>query len=272
MLRVGRRENAPLRGITYSSVRRQTKSRLLALYSDFGEANAYVAMLKGRLLSLFPAFQLLDVSHRLPSEPIFETALLLRRVYSYYPAGTLHLVGVDPGLGWRRTLIASAADQLFLAPDNGALGLVLEQQSASVWAAPFTEPTTFVARDQLAPLAAELAQGATPDQLGLPVTDFEPLALPRPKRLPEGWEGEVIHVDDFGNLLINLTSLDLLDARPVAEVGAVRIARWAQGLEANATGEPFLFWGAEGWLEIALAGGSAAARLGVRRGTKVRLR
>lgn len=253
-------------------MRRQTNSLLLALYSDFGEGSAYVAMLKGRLWSLFPGFHLVDVSHRLPSEPIFETALLLRRVYSHYPAGTLHLLGVDPGLGWRRALIASVAGQTFLAPDNGALGLVLEQQPATVWAAPFPQPSSFVARDVLASLAAELAQGATPDQLGLPVSDFEPLALPRPKRLPGGWEGEVIHVDGFGNLLTNFTSLDLLDARPVAELGAINVARWAQGLEANAGAEPFLFWGAEGWLEIALAGGSAAARLGARRGTKVRLR
>lgn len=254
-------------------MRRQTNSQLLALYSDFGEGSAYVAMLKGRLLSLYPRFQMTDVSHRLPSEPIFETALLLRRVYSHYPAGTIHLVGVDPGAGWRRVLIASAAGQTFLGADNGALGLMLEQQAAaSVWAAPITQPTTFMARDVLASLAAELAQGAIPDQLGQPCGDFEPLALPRPQRLPSGWEGEVIHVDGFGNLLTNFTHLDLLDARPAAELGATRVTRWAQGLHAEAVGEPFLFWGAEGWLEIAIAGGSAAARLSARRGTKVRLR
>ncbi|MGH9519404.1 MAG: SAM hydrolase/SAM-dependent halogenase family protein, partial [Terriglobales bacterium] len=227
-------------------MRRQTNSQLLALYSDFGDGSAYVAMLKGRLLSLFPRFQITDVSHRLPSEPIFETALLLRRVYSYYPAGTIHLVGVDPGAGWRQVLIASAAGQTFLAADNGALGLMLEQQAASVWAAPIAQPTTFVARDVLASLAAELAQDTSPDQLGHPCTDFEPLALPRPRRLPSGWEGEVIHVDGFGNLLTNFTSLDLLDARPAAELGATTVTRWAQGLHTDAAAEPFLFWGAEG--------------------------
>lgn len=253
----------------------QNNSPLLALTTDFGDG-AYVAMLKGTLLRHLPNARLVDVSHRRPETGIRETALLLRRVYSYYPAGTLHVVGVDPwtgaGSGRRRVLIARAGEQCFLAADNGVLGMVLErEQGALVYAAAIEAPTSFLARDVLAPLAARLAHGAAAAELGAAARDWAELKLPRPRREAEGWRGEVLVVDDFGNILTNFTREQAGEKKAV-EIGGQRIERWAEDFAGLKAGELFLLWGAEGWLEIAVAGGSAAERLGVGAGTAVGLR
>lgn len=250
---------------------------LITLLTDYGEADAFVGMLKGALLSRLPQARLVDLSHQPPSgDPatdLFRAALLLRRVYGYYPAGTLHLVGQDDGNGSGRALLALAGGQRFLAADTGVLGLVLEQHpDARVLAAAPAAPTTFLARDVLADWTARLAHGDAPETLAAPVSDWRRLELPHPAATASGWRGQVLHVDTFGNLLTNFTRAQLPAAAGRLELGGMSVTGWQEDYAHAALGEAFLIWGAEGWLEVSVRGASAAARFGARVGTDVLLR
>src|SRR6185312_1497289 len=99
---------------------------LVTLATDYGDTSPYVAMLKGRLLSLCPEARLVELTHHLPGEDLFGAALFLLRACFYYPAGTIHLIGLDRGDGPDRALVAEAAGQRLVAMDTGVLGLALE--------------------------------------------------------------------------------------------------------------------------------------------------
>ncbi|TAN24537.1 MAG: hypothetical protein EPN33_01885 [Acidobacteria bacterium] len=243
---------------------------LITLSSDFGGASAFAAILRGALLRRCPEARLLDLSHELAGGDVFAAALFLLRVYSYYPAGTIHLLALDRGTGPDRVLVASAAGQFFIALDHGGLGLVLEHEpEARVWAVPLRERTTFVARDAMADIAAQLVRraGAPPGEL---VTDWRRLELPKPTVAVDGVLAQVLFVDSFGNLVLNVRA-QAVGGWQVAQIGNQHIRRWRGHYGAAPIGELLLMVGAEGWMEIAAAGDSAATRLDARRGTPVRL-
>jgi len=247
---------------------------VLALYSDFDD-DAFVAMLKGKLLRYTPQARLVDVSHRLPRFDILQAAMLLRRVYSHYPAGTIHLIGIDSGIGQRRVLATRTGGQIFLAPDNGVLGLILDREPAAVHAIPVPDGISFLARDLLAPLAARLAEREALSSLGPEVTDWRRIALPQPQAVAEGWQGEVLFVDSFGNVVTNFTRAQIAAAPappPTLHLGSTAIASWCSDYSQAPPEELFLLWGADGWLEISLLRASAAQRLDARAGTTLILR
>jgi len=241
---------------------------LITLASDFGEGSAYVAMLKGALLARCPTARLVDLNHGLDSGDNFAAAFLWLRVYSYYPAGTVHLLGLDRGGGPDRVLAAAAAGQFWLAMDEGALGLLLERHpEASVHAVPLASRGSFVALEAMVPLAEELAKsGRLP---GHPVTDWRRLAMPAlTPRADGGVQAEVLHVDRFGNLLLNAP----ISGYAEAEIAGTAVPRVDGHYGSRDAGSLMLRAGPEGWMEISAVQGSAAARLGAGRGTKVGLR
>jgi|GEM_PF-2606376 len=240
---------------------------IITLTTDFGAASAYVAILKGALLAHCPQARLVDLGHDFAPGDVFAPAFHLLRTCFYYPAGTVHLIGLDPGKGPDRVLVASAAGQHFLALDNGVLGLALEREpEAEVWAGAASRRGTFVARDVLAPLAARLAQGVQAKRLGEPVSDWMRQSLPRPRRQAGELLGEVLHLDRFGNLITNFQPADAPHAVAIA---GQTITRWASSYAELAPGELAMLWGAEGWLEISAGGASAAQILGAARATPV---
>ncbi|MGH9468471.1 MAG: SAM hydrolase/SAM-dependent halogenase family protein [Terriglobales bacterium] len=245
-------------------------SPLITLSSDFGSASAFAAMLRGALLLRCPEARLVDLSHELESGDIFAAALLLLRVYSYYPAGTIHLLALDRGAGPDRVLVAAAGGQFFIALDHGGLGLVLAQEPESrVWAVPLRERTTFVARDAMADIVEQVVHDpAYPP--GMVVTDWRRMELPRPVAEEGGVRAQVLFVDAFGNLVLNVKA-QAVGGWQGAEVAGIRLGRWRGHYGAAPVGELLLVVGAEGWMEIAAVGDSAAVRLGARRGTPVHL-
>lgn len=241
---------------------------LITLSSDFGGASAFAAILRGALLRRCPEARLLDLSHELAGGDVFAAALFLLRVYSYYPAGTVHLLGLDRGGGPDRVLAAAAAGQFWLAMDEGALGLLLERHpEASVHAVPLASRGSFVALEAMVPLAEELAKsGRLP---GHPVTDWRRLAMPAlTPRADGGVQAEVLHVDRFGNLLLNAP----ISGYAEAEIAGTAVPRVDGHYGSRDAGSLMLRAGPEGWMEISAVQGSAAARLGAGRGTKVGLR
>ncbi|HWG38506.1 MAG TPA: SAM-dependent chlorinase/fluorinase [Terriglobales bacterium] len=246
-------------------------AQIITLTTDFGSASAYTAILKGALLTRCPGANLVDLGHDFAPGDTFGPAFQLLRSCFYYPAGTVHLVGLDPAAEseFSRVLLASAAGQRFLAMDNGVLGLALEREpAAEVWTAPFEPRTTFAARDALVPLAALLFQGVQAQRLGSPAPDWQRLGLPRTRPTPDGILGEVLCADRFGNLITNVVAADA--PRSLAIAGT-SVARWVRAYAELAPNQVGLLWGAEGWLEISAGGASAAELLGARRGTKVQV-
>jgi S-adenosylmethionine hydrolase len=188
--------------------------RIVALLTDFGSRDPFVAIMKGVMLGINPDLQFIDISHEIPPQKVREAALVLSVAFPYFPPQTIFLVVVDPGVGGgRRPIVVETAGHLFVAPDNGVLGPVLSQAGGR-HVIHATDPTyfrqplsrTFHGRDVFAPLAAWLSCGVTVSDLGVPIEDYVRLELGRPRLLSEdALEGEVIYRDRFGNLITNIS-------------------------------------------------------------------
>ncbi|MES1254158.1 MAG: SAM-dependent chlorinase/fluorinase [Acidobacteriota bacterium] len=247
--------------------------------TDFGLRDHYVGAMKGVILGICPSATLVDISHDVPPQDVVAASLELAAAYRYFPAGTIFLVVVDPGVGSSRPAIAAAAGgYVFVAPDNGVLNGALADLPAPE-VVELTEPRyqrptvsrTFEGRDRFAPAAAWLATGVPLASLGPPAAPLSRLVLPTPVLDATGAVGQVVRVDRFGNLISNIHRDTL------AQVGAsaldVHIGTCAPALVATyadvAAGELCALVGSTGHLEVAVNGASAALRLGLGRGAAV---
>ncbi|MGH9405431.1 MAG: SAM hydrolase/SAM-dependent halogenase family protein [Terriglobia bacterium] len=186
---------------------------IVTLTTDFGLADHFVATMKGVMFGINPLMTFVDISHQVASHDVFDGALTLGFAYSYFPAGTIHLVVVDPGVGSsRRPIIARTAQHVFVAPDNGVLSLVYEREERAEVRQVTSEhyfltpvSNTFHGRDVFAPVAAWLSKGVEISKFGDVITDYVRFVPPKPRRLEGGQiQGAVIKVDHFGNLLTNI--------------------------------------------------------------------
>jgi S-adenosylmethionine hydrolase len=259
----------------------ETAPRIVTLTTDFGPGSGYVAELKGRLLHARKPVTLVDIAHDLPAHDIRAAAWLVARACPAFPAGSLHLIVVDPGVGTARRLVwVKAGGQEYLAPDNGVLTRVLaaaaaaeEEEEARVLSVPAGASTTFHGRDVIAPAAAAVVEGAAPESLGPAAGPLERLPIPVPRETPAGLEGEVVHVDAFGNLLTNLPA-DLLPRLLAAGrlvVGDREITRVVGTYGEAPPGTTVALVGSQGVIEAAVTQGRADATLAARIGTRVRL-
>lgn len=268
---------------------------LVTLTTDFGTADFYVGAVKGTLLRLAPGVVLVDLSHELPAGDVEAAADLLAGAAPTFPAGTIHLTVVDPGVGSdRRILVADAGGQRFVAPDNGLLSPFLPLPGeppgdASVWSVErrdlFLESpgATFHGRDRLAPVAAALARGEAPESLGPAVVDPVRLEEAAPGRdtIPGGvvLSGRIVRVDRFGNLVTDVPAACLDEGQGPAtgdgslqvEIAGHRATRRVSHYAELPPGEPGFLAGSRGTVEISLRGESLAERWRVERGTPVRI-
>jgi len=248
--------------------------------TDFGLEDPFVGVMKGQILSRFPAARIVDLTHGIPAQRPAVAGVWLARSFEYFPRGTVHVAVVDPGVGTARAILClSASAQVFLAPDNGLLEPVAarsaDARAVRVAASSLAElgaarvSATFHGRDLFAPVAAALASGAsTPERLGAPA----PLtrgSLPAPRVCDGRIEGAILTVDHFGNLITDI------DAQMLAHVPnpQVRIAERALAVRRTyadaAPGELLALVNAFDLLEIACANGDAARVLGIGRGATV---
>jgi S-adenosylmethionine hydrolase len=248
---------------------------LVTLLTDFGTADSYVAEMRGVLLTRAPGVTLADLSHAIPPGNVAAAAYLLGRAWHRFPAGTIHLVVVDPGVGsGRAALVFEAAGHRFVGPDNGVFTPVLDQVAGRVLSvpAPADASPTFHGRDLFAPAAAALARGAALDSLGEPLPTV-PVRLPPRAPTFEGKAvvGEVISVDRFGNLVTNLTPAEV-PPYAVLEVEDADVGPLRRGFSDVDVGQLVAYVGSGGQVEIAVRDGSAARRLGLGVGGRVRAR
>ena len=185
---------------------------VVALLTDFGTADHYVAAMKGVLLGICADVTLVDVTHHVPPHDVLAGALELGAAYQYFPARTIFLVVVDPGVGSaRRGVAVEAGDYRFVAPDNGVLTCVLDDakpmRSVELTEGRYTRAPvsrTFEGRDRFAPAAGWLATGVDLAALGRALPALVRLDIAGPRVAEACLEGDVIRVDRFGNLLTNI--------------------------------------------------------------------
>jgi S-adenosylmethionine hydrolase len=257
--------------------RRRVTARRVTLLTDFGTRDGFVGAVKGVLASLAPDLVIDDVAHDLPAGDARAAARAVARYWARYPAGTVHLVVVDPGVGTgRRALACSAAGRFLVGPDNGVLTPALRSADARSVRIDVQRlglggriAPTFHGRDLFAPAAAALATGRALEELGSAVSDPALLADSAATRDERGARGEVVAVDHFGNLTTNLPGS--WGARgDLIELAGRRLALLGTYGDAPA-GEALALVDSEGWIEIAVRDGSAARQLGVAEGAPARL-
>jgi S-adenosylmethionine hydrolase len=242
--------------------------RVITLLTDFGTADGYVGEMKGVLLAGAPDATLVDITHEIPAQDVEAARLTLARVWRRFPAGTVHLVVVDPGVGTDRAALAVASDERFLVgPDNGVLSPALLITGSRVVRldTPANASSTFHGRDVFAPAAARLAAGVAIETLGSPVSQPRVRRTPEPRRTGDGaLLGEVISIDRFGNAITNLVGM---------RTGAVETAGLSLPLRRTygeaPVGGPVAIVGSSGLIEIAVRDGNAARVLHLTRGTAV---
>jgi S-adenosylmethionine hydrolase len=249
--------------------------RIVTLTTDFGAGSGYVAEMKGRLLHAHTAFTLVDIAHDLPAHDLRAAAWLVGQACPAFPAGTLHLAVVDPGVGTARRLVwAEVGGQQFLCPDNGLLSWALRRApltAARELTVAAVAAATFHGRDVLAPAAVRLLDGARPETLGTRLADLVRLPWPEPQETAAGLCGEVLHVDAFGNLVTNLPA-DLWP-RVVAtgglRVGGHDLTTLVRTYGDAPPGTPVALVGSQGFIEAAVVEGRADTRFAAGRGSLV---
>ena len=249
--------------------------RIVTLTTDFGTGSGYVAELKGRLLHARAPFTLVDIAHDLPPHDIRAAAWLVGQACFAFPPDTLHIVVVDPGVGTARRLVwARLGDQEFLCPDNGVLSHALRRTplaEARMLGAAASASATFHGRDVLAPAAVRLLDGDRPDLLGPPLASLTSIAWPAPRETAAGIEGEIIHIDTFGNLVTNLPAAlwPRVEAAGGLDVGPHRLTTLVRTYGDATPGTAVVLVGSQGFIEAAVVEGRAADRLAAHVGTRV---
>jgi S-adenosylmethionine hydrolase len=254
---------------------------VIALLTDFGTRDHYAGTMKAVILGICPDTTLVDITHDIPPHDMMTAALELAASYKYFPAGTIFLVVVDPGVGSaRRGIAADTGDFRFVAPDNGVLTAVLKETPAKrvveLTERRYARPTvsrTFEGRDRFAPAAGWLAKGVDLTALGRSAGTLQQLTIPAPQVTGDVLTGEVLRVDRFGNLV---TNIDRKLFEKFAHTNGIEISAAAHGVARvvatyaeAAPGEVCALFGSTDHLEIAVNAGSASDRLILTRGAQV---
>jgi len=274
-------------------------SSIITLTTDFGYDDAYVAAVKGAILSINPEANIIDINHSIKPQNILQAAFILSVAYRYFPKQTIHMAIVDPGVGSERQgIILKTPSAIFVAPDNGILSYVIDDLF-SVESRPLTEQThdlqeivfkkgleaaaitdprfwrhpvspTFHGRDVFAPVAAGLSLGISPYEFGEKINSLHILSVPKPSLDSEGNSiGRVLHVDHFGTLITNIRNNDLPGKDVVIEVAGYCIQGIGDYYAQNKGVMAIV--GSSGYLEVSLRDGSACDFLGVVVGDEIKV-
>lgn len=259
---------------------------IVTLTTDFGLTDHFVGTMKGVMLGINPLIKFIDVSHDVTAHDVFDAALTIGLAYSYLPAGAIHVIVVDPGVGSsRRPIVARTPQHTFVAPDNGVLSLIYEREervevrhvTADHY---FVKPVsnTFHGRDIFSPVAAWLSKGIEVSKLGEAITDYVRFVPPKPRRLENGQiQGAVIKVDKFGNLITNigaeeLPGLSSQESRPFRiTINQFEVTELYTSYSMGRSSEVFAINGSSGFIEICQNRASAAKTLKAGRGTELKV-
>lgn len=262
------------------------KIPIIALMTDFGEEDFFVASLKGTILKINPLARIVDITHRIRSFDIATASFILFSCYMYFPEKTIFLIVVDPGVGSSRSiLLVETKKYFFIAPDNGVLGLVLEDEEVhqirEIANEKFFLPErgrTFEGRDKMAPVAASLSKGVFCKEFGPEVTGYRKSKLKRPMMRNDEIIGCILYKDKFGNLITNIPAgiMDKLKKKNIKKdlcllLSGKKILRFKENYSSVEKGELLFLVGSLGLIEIAAREDSAAEKLEAKAGDDVRI-
>lgn len=254
----------------------------IALITDFGTNDTYVGQMKGVILGMNPQAMLVDITHAIGPQDVFQGALALDESFDAFPAGTIHLVVVDPGVGSAcRRIAVELGNQRFVGPDNGLVSCIARRYPVKR-AHELSKPRfhravvapTFHGRDIFAPVAAAWSVGFDVSEFGPAIIGpLQELVIPTIRRDVAAITGEVISIDRFGNLITNITAGDLPQdqCQFKTEINGRQIVDIKRFYAECEPQELIVLWSSQGRLEVALNGGSAAKELKAEFGTRVQV-
>jgi S-adenosylmethionine hydrolase len=251
------------------------RSGIITLTTDFGLVDPYVAMMKGVILSINDKARIVDVSHHIMAGSIMQAAGMIREAFPFFPEGTVHVVVVDPGVGSDRRLIAfKAAGHIFIGPDNGIFWPIITEFKKTMivhlteerYFSPHITPT-FHGRDIFAPVAAHISLGVDPARMGSVIKDPVRLSSPRPHKIANVLYGQVMRIDNFGNLITNISNEDMRNflkkSKPIIQIGNLELKKIDHIYSDVEKGEPLALIDSSNLLEIAVNLGRAAEYVGI---------
>ncbi len=251
-------------------------SGVVTFLTDFGTVDTYVGVMKGVLLQRAPSARPVDLTHAVPPQDVLQASWHLARAIDYFPAGTVHVAVVDPGVGSARSiLVAEDRGQAFLAPDNGLLGPVLSEAARvyelDVERFALPEPSrTFHGRDVFTPAAAALASGLAPQAAGNASSTWQRASWPAVEERPGHLVVQALFADHFGNLITALPGARLEGAEWIAVVDGEALPLVGTYADVE-PGAGLALIGSAGTLEISVREGSAAERFRAGSGTPIQL-
>ncbi len=254
---------------------------IITLLTDFGLKDNFVGVMKGVILKINPKVQIVDISHSITPQNIFEGAFLLANSYKFFPKKTIHLVVVDPGVGSkRRPILVQTEGYFFVGPDNGVLSFALRNEKikkiihltdSSYFLKPVSD--TFHGRDIFAPVGAHLSLGRKIGGFGKTLREIKNLKLPEVRLDKDLLIGEIIYIDRFGNLITNITKDGFnafLGKRDFAiELKGILLDKVSGSYSEVDRFSPLAIWDSFSYLEIAINQGSAKEFFSAKIGSKV---
>jgi len=256
----------------------------IVLLSDFGTVDGYVGVMKGIIARIAPETPVIDLCHEISPFDVEQGALILAQSHPYFPAGTIFVGVVDPGVGGlRRPILVKTKDYLFIGPDNGLFSWALSDQTIEKIICLnsgeyfLKEPShTFHGRDIFAPVAAHLSRGVLPHQMGPEISGYEKLKDFTPRVEKKEMVGKVIGIDRFGNGITNFRLSFLQEHCPSLkfslQIGKKIVRELKTHYEEGEAKRPFFLFGSSGLLEISVNQGSAAKVLGLKKGDVVKIK
>ncbi len=266
------------------TIRRNARTPLITLLTDFGLEDIYVGVIKGVIASMAPQARIIDITHGVAPHDVVQGGLRWAAAVPFFPSGSIHVAVVDPGVGGPRPILAARArGSIFLAPDNGLLGFVASpeevEEEVVVEDRNYFLPkpsSTFHGRDIFAPVAAHLSLGLPLKKLGPAAAEMVRIDLPRPRQVTSGGtiliQGEIVDIDNFGNCITNIPA-----GPETKKIRDIRVGKWRfpepeKFYGARQSGQPLVVAGSMGYLEIAVNRGRADRILSLRRGQRVTAR
>ena len=253
---------------------------IITLTTDFGTKDGYVGAVKGVIKRINPDAEIIDVTHEIEPFDVWGAAFTLNNFYRYFPQNTVHLVVVDPGVGSRRqALLIQTPDFIFIGPDNGVFSSILQNEETAEIISISNKKyllsktsCTFHARDIFAPVAAYLSLGVDIREFGVPAVECSKLFIPTAKVVKGCIVGEIIHIDNFGNLITNIDAISIQSKNiKGVEIKHQRIRKIANSYYDIPEEKIGAVIGSSGYLEIATNQGNVAKLMKAGLGTKVKI-
>ena len=253
---------------------------IIALLTDFGIKDYFVGAMKGVILSINSEAKIVDITHEIEPQNIKSAGFTLASCYQNFPSKTIFVAVVDPGVGSnRRAILVETDEYFFIAPDNGLLSLVLENETnyrafeltkQKFFRQPVSQ--TFHGRDLFAPVAAWLSKEISPNKFGKEIKDLVLDDSLKPQKVsPNEIEGQIIHIDNFGNLVTNFKNVDLPE-NFILQLDEKLVSTHQTFYSEAEIGEIFTIWGSAGYLEIVAYHNSAKELLKVKIGERIKVK